>query len=427
MYEMINILATVALAALIGCSAFFSATETAYTSMNRIRLKNLAKEGDKRAEKTLEISEDYDKLLTTVLVGNNLVNILSSSICTWIFTENFGAVGVPLATVVMLVTILILGEITPKSYGKANAEKFAMRARRPLRAVMIILWPLVVVFKGIAGGLAKRMAKKDEEAVTLTEDELLVFIEEIEEEGTIEQAESKLIKSAISFDDKTVDGILIPRVDVVAVERGVSMDDLRDVLLSSGFSRIPVYEGSIDDIVGVVYAKDFYNWYFDGKEFDTSDVMRPVKFIPESTTLAKAFSEMQKSIVHMLIVVDSHGGTVGILSMEDLLEELVGEIWDESDEVQHAVTKEHDGSYSVLGDANVYEAMEAMGIELDTEGFDEYTVGGFIQFKLGRVPIKGDRLRDGNVLIIVRNVKNRRVRLAQFIVKEKPAAEPIAE
>lgn len=424
---MINILATVALAALIGCSAFFSATETAYTSMNRIRLKNLAKEGDKRAEKTLEISEDYDKLLTTVLVGNNLVNILSSSICTWIFTENFGAVGVPLATVVMLVTILILGEITPKSYGKANAEKFAMRARRPLRAVMIILWPLVVVFKGIAGGLAKRMAKKDEEAVTLTEDELLVFIEEIEEEGTIEQAESKLIKSAISFDDKTVDGILIPRVDVVAVERGVSMDDLRDVLLSSGFSRIPVYEGSIDDIVGVVYAKDFYNWYFDGKEFDTSDVMRPVKFIPESTTLAKAFSEMQKSIVHMLIVVDSHGGTVGILSMEDLLEELVGEIWDESDEVQHAVTKEHDGSYSVLGDANVYEAMEAMGIELDTEGFDEYTVGGFIQFKLGRVPIKGDRLRDGNVLIIVRNVKNRRVRLAQFIVKEKPAAEPIAE
>ncbi|NLL95195.1 MAG: HlyC/CorC family transporter [Thermoplasmatales archaeon] len=420
-------MATVALAALIGCSAFFSATETAYTSMNRIRLKNLAKEGDKRAEKTLEISEDYDKLLTTVLVGNNLVNILSSSICTWIFTENFGAVGVPLATVVMLVTILILGEITPKSYGKANAEKFAMRARRPLRAVMIILWPLVVVFKGIAGGLAKRMAKKDEEAVTLTEDELLVFIEEIEEEGTIEQAESKLIKSAISFDDKTVDGILIPRVDVVAVERGVSMDDLRDVLLSSGFSRIPVYEGSIDDIVGVVYAKDFYNWYFDGKEFDTSDVMRPVKFIPESTTLAKAFSEMQKSIVHMLIVVDSHGGTVGILSMEDLLEELVGEIWDESDEVQHAVTKEHDGSYSVLGDANVYEAMEAMGIELDTEGFDEYTVGGFIQFKLGRVPIKGDRLRDGNVLIIVRNVKNRRVRLAQFIVKEKPAAEPIAE
>lgn len=420
-------LAAISLALLVVCSAFFSATETAFTSMNRIRLKNLAKEGNQKAEKALKISEDYEKLLTSILVGNNLVNILSAAICTWLFTNAFGDIGVLLATLFMLIIILTLGEITPKSYAKANAEKFAMKATRIMIGVMIVLSPITFVFHKMSSSLTKRMNKEEEEQVTLTEDELLTFIEEIECEGTIEKTESELIKSAISFDDKTVDEILIPRVDMIAVDRNISMDDLRDVFLNSGFSRIPVYVDSIDSIIGVVYAKDFYNRYFESTDFDTTDVMRPVKFIPETTTLAKALAEIQKSIVHMLIVVDSYGGTIGLVSLEDLLEELVGEIWDESDEVQYPVVRELDGSYSVLGEANLYEALEFMGISLDTEGYDEHSVGGFIQFKLNKVPIKGDRFRDGDVLIIVRNVKNRRIKVVQFIIKEKPAVEPTVE
>ncbi len=395
-------------------SALFSASETAFTSANKIRLKNMANDGDKRASRALGLLEDYDRLLTTILVGNNLVNILSSSICTWLFTVMFGAMGVIIATVFMFIAILLCGEITPKKLAKMNAEKYSLKLGGFLHFMTVVLSPMVFFFKMVNKVTHTNV---DESDVTLTEDELVVMIDQIKEEGTLENTESELIKSAIEFDDKEVTEILTPRVDVVGIDKSESMEVLKDVFISSGFSRIPVYDGTIDSILGVVYAKDFYNRYFENKNSRIEDIMRPVKFIPETTTVAKALTEIQKSMVQMVVVVDSYGGTIGIVSLEDVLEELVGEIWDESDEVQHFIMRESDGTFTVLGDTNISDLMQEIGVEFDLGDYDEPTVSGYIQYRLNRVPVKGDRIENDRIKMIVRSVKNRRVRMVQVTVK----------
>ncbi len=401
-------------------SALFSASETAFTSANKIRLKNMANEGDKRAKRALTLLEDYDKLLTTILVGNNLVNILSSSICTWLFTVVFGAMGVIFATVFMFIVILLCGEITPKKLAKMNAEKYSLKLGGFLHFMTVVLSPIVFFFKIVNKVTHTNV---DESDVTLTEDELVVMIDQIKDEGTLEKTESELIKSAIEFDDKEVTEILTPRVDVVGIDKSESMDALKDVFITSGFSRIPVYDGTIDSILGVVYAKDFYNAYFKNRNAKIEEIMRPVKFIPENTTVAKALTEIQKSMVQMVVVVDSYGGTMGIVSLEDVLEELVGEIWDESDEVQHFIMRETDGSFTVLGDTNISDLMQEIGVEFDLGDYDEPTVSGYIQYILNRVPVKGDRIENDQVKMIVRSVKNRRVKMVQVTVKPQVREE----
>ena len=417
MEEVFVISCSVALVLLTVLSAFFSASETAYTSVSRIRLKNLVNDGNRKAEKALKLSENYENLLTTILVGNNLVNILASSICTWLFAAFFGDWSVIAATLFMLIVLLTFGEITPKTVAKRHAEKVAMLFARPLSFVMVILYPISFCFKALAGTMNP---KDEEEQPTLTEEELSVMIDEIEGEGVLEKSESELIKSAMEFDDKQVSEILTPRVDIVAVEKSASMEDLKKVLLSSGFSRIPVYDGTIDRIIGVIYAKDFYSRYFEKAKVKMEDLMRPVKFIPETTTVARTLTEIQKSMVQMVVVVDAYGGTVGIVSLEDILEELVGEIWDESDEVQYSIVRESDGSYAVLGEANIFDMMEEIGLEFDTGDYDGHTVGGYIQYRLNRIPVKGDRVENDEVKMIVRTVRNRRVKMVQVTLKKEP-------
>lgn len=419
-FQMVEtILLVFLLIVLICLSAFFSISETTFTSVHKVRLKNLINEGSRRAEKALVLAENYDKLLTTILVGNNLANILSSAICTWLFTLYFGAWGVALATLFMLVVILTFGEITPKSIAKRNPEKYAMALASALSFTETILAPVSWIFLKFSNLLGRNTMKEGNETPTLTEKELVVMIDEIEGEGTLEKTESELIKSAIEFDDKPVSEILVPRVDIVAVDKSISIEDMKHLFLSSGFSRIPVFDGTIDRVIGVIYAKDFYNRYFEGSNASIEDIIRPVKFIPETTTVARALSEIQKSMVQM-VVVDAYGGTVGIVSLEDVLEELVGEIWDESDEVQYSVVRDPDGSYIALGEANVYDMMKEIGIEFDTGKYEGHTVGGYIQYKLNRVPIKGDRLDEGEVTMIVRTTKNRRIKLVQVIPKKEP-------
>ncbi|MBO6084229.1 MAG: HlyC/CorC family transporter [Candidatus Methanomethylophilaceae archaeon] len=325
--------ASVALVFLVALSGMFSATETAFTGANRIKLKKLAEDGSKKAEKALRLIENYDSLLTTILVGNNLVNILSSALCTYIFTGMFGSLGVIYATLFMLVVILALGEITPKSLAKANAERFAV-AMAPIMSVLTVVFsPITWIFQKFSGAVAKRTNDPDD-SPTLTEEELRIMVDEIEEEGEIEEAESNLIKSAMEFDDKTVSEILTPRVDIVAVDKTTTMEQLKEVFLRSGYSRIPVFNGTVDQIVGVVYSKDFYQKYLNpGNDQRIGDIIRRVRFIPESTTVAKALAEIQRSSVQMLVVIDDYGGTVGMVSLEDVLEELVGEIWDEDEEM----------------------------------------------------------------------------------------------
>ena len=417
MDETLVVLSSVALVILIALSAFFSASETAYTSINKVRLKNLVNDGNKKAEKALKLSENYEKLLTTILVGNNLVNILASSICTWMFALFFGDWSVLAATLFMLLALLTFGEITPKTIAKRNPEKVAMLFASPLSFMMVLFTPISMVFRTLSGSIN---SEKEDEQPTLTEAELSVMIDEIEGEGVLEKSESELIKSAIEFDDKQVSEILTPRVDIVAIERSATMEDLKNVLLTSGFSRIPVYDGTIDRIIGVIYAKDFYSRYFEGTTTKMEDLMRPVKFIPETTTVARTLTEIQKSMVQMIVVVDSYGGTVGIVSLEDILEELVGEIWDESDEVQYSIVRESDGSYAVLGEANIFDMMEEIGLEFDTGGYEDHTVGGYIQYKLNRIPAKGDRVENDEVKMIVRSVRNRRVKMVQVTLKKDP-------
>lgn len=410
--DALTIASVFALLFLTAASAFFSSSETAYTSANKIKLKNLMNEGDKKAEKALSMIEDYDRLLTTILIGNNIVNIAASTICTWLFTIEFGEVGVVIATVFMVVVLLILGEITPKTLAKTDPERIAMAYSGLLSAIMTVLKPLAYVFMALS-----RRLSKNKDIPTLTEEELVVMIDEIEGEGTLEKTESELIKSAIEFDDKQVSEILTPRVDIVGIEKNASMGELKDLLISSGFSRIPVFDGTIDRIIGVIYAKDFYQRYFENKGGKLEDIMRPVKFIPETATVAKALSEIQKSMVQMIVVIDSYGGTVGIVSLEDVLEELVGEIWDESDEVKQYILRESDGSYAVLGDADIDDVMSELGVEFDLGDYDDHTISGYLQYKLNRIPVKGDRIEDDKVKMIVSSVKNRRVRMVHITVK----------
>ena len=411
--------ASVALVILVILSGMFSATETAYTGANRIKLKKTAEDGNRKAAKALALQENYDRVLTTILVGNNLVNILASALCTYVFTESFGSMGVLYATLFMLIVILAVGEITPKTLAKANAERMAI-AMAPMLSVLIVIFrPFTWIFEKFSATVGKHAPSDSEDSPTLTEEELRIMVDEIEEEGEIEAAESTLIKSAMEFDDKTVSEILTPRVDIVAVDKTASMEELKDVFLRSGYSRIPVYDDTIDKIVGVVYSKDFYAKYLKGeRDLKISGIIRRVRFIPESTTVAKALAEIQRSSVQMLVVIDDYGGTVGIVSLEDVLEELVGEIWDESDVVELDIVKDTDGGYTVLGDANINDLMEALERHIDVEEYDGSTVGGFIQYKLEKMPITGDRITVDDVTMIVTSVRNRRIKLVKVTVEE---------
>ena len=407
-----------ALAVLIILSAFFSASETAFTSLNRIRIKNMANEGDRRAKRTLAISENYDRLLTTLLVGNNLVNIAASSIATLLFVsllqdEGTGALA---ATVVMVILLLIFGEITPKSMAKRNAEGFALRVTPMLDIVITVFTPVTYLFTA----LTKRLSRNREEVPTMTEDELVVMIEVIEEEGTLEKRESELIKSAIQFDDIRVGEIITPRVDVVATDVRSDKESMRRLFRETGFSRIPLYDGTIDRVVGVVSAKDFFNRCSDDEGVKLTDIIRPVRFVPESTNIATLLNDLQKSKVHMAVVLDTYGGTLGIVSLEDILEELVGEIWDESDDIQYSMVRESDGSYSVLGETNIYDVMDEMGIRFDPEGYNDHSVSGYIHYKLGKIPSRGDKVEGDAFTIVVKSTKNRRIKEALVVPKALP-------
>ena len=417
--EPLVVWAIVALVILVILSGTFSATETAFTSANRIKLKKTAEDGSKNASKALDLLDNFDKLLTTILVVNNLVNILSSSLCTYIFTSRFGSIGVVYATAFMLVVILAVGEITPKSLAKSHAEKLATFMAPIMTVLTKVFTPFTWIFEKFSAVVAKGTNTDTEDVPTLTEEELRIMVDEIEEEGEIEAAESNLIKSAMAFDDKTVSEILTPRVDIVAVDKTVTMESLREIFLRSGYSRIPVFNGTIDKIIGVVYSKDFYARYFQtNRDERITPIIRRVRFIPESTTVAKALSEIQRSSVQMLVVIDDYGGTVGMVSLEDVLEELVGEIWDESDVVEYDIVKDTDDSYTVQGDANINDLMEVLERKFDIGEYDGSTVGGFIQYSLQKMPIVGDRVCIENVTMTVTSVRNRRIKLVKVSVED---------
>ena len=396
----------VALVILVGFSAFFSASETAFSSLNQIRLKSRAEDGDSSAARVLAMAEQYDKLLSTILIGNNIVNIAAASIGTILFTQMLGAErGATMSTIVLTIIVLIFGEVTPKSLAKEMPEKVATAVSPFLVLLMALMTPLTWLFtqwKKLLGHFVH-----SGEADTITEGELMTMVSEAENDGELTDRESELIRSAIEFDDVEVEEILTPRVDVVAVEDDIPLEELAQTFAESGYSRLPVYHGTIDNIIGVVHEKDFYIARLK-KATKIDDLVVPTLYTTGSTQISQLLRTLREQHHHLAVVVDEYGGTEGIITLEDILEELVGEIWDEHDEVTEDFRKQSDGSWLVSGSASVDDLYEELDLP-EEEDIDSNTVNGLVQEKTCHLPKVGDRFTLGEYDGVVTRTAKRRV------------------
>ena len=395
-----------ALVILVGFSAFFSASETAFSSLNQIRLKSRAEDGDSSAARVLAMAEQYDKLLSTILIGNNIVNIAAASIGTILFTQMLGAErGATMSTIVLTIIVLIFGEVTPKSLAKEMPEKVATAVSPFLVLLMALMTPLTWLFtqwKKLLGHFVH-----SGEADTITEGELMTMVSEAENDGELTDRESELIRSAIEFDDVEVEEILTPRVDVVAVEDDIPLEELAQTFAESGYSRLPVYHGTIDNIIGVVHEKDFYIARLK-KATKIDDLVVPTLYTTGSTQISQLLRTLREQHHHLAVVVDEYGGTEGIITLEDILEELVGEIWDEHDEATEDFRKQSDGSWLVSGSASVDDLYEELDLP-EEEDIDSNTVNGLVQEKTCHLPKVGDRFTLGEYDGVVTRTAKRRV------------------
>ena len=410
----------VTLVILVAFSAFFSASETAFSSLNQIRLKSRADDGDRTAARVLAMSEQYDKLLSTILIGNNIVNIAAASIGTIIFTKMLGAErGATVSTMVLTIVVLIFGEVTPKSLAKEMPETIATAVAPVLSLLMLALTPLTWLFSQW-----KRLLNHfvhSSESDTITEGELMTMVSEAENDGELTDRESELIRSAIEFDDVEVEEILTPRVDVVAVADDISLEELAQTFAESGYSRLPVYHGTIDNIIGVVHEKDFYIARLK-KATKIEDLVAPTLYTTGSTQISQLLRTLREQHHHMAVVVDEYGGTEGIITLEDILEELVGEIWDEHDEVTEDFRKQSDGSWLVSGSASVDDLFETLDLPED-EDIDSNTVNGLVQEKTCHLPKVGDHFSLGEYDGVVTRTARRRVTEVRLTPTD-PAAAP---
>lgn len=410
----------IALVFLVACSAFFSASETAFSSLNQIRLKSRAEDGDASAARVLAMAEKYDKLLSTILIGNNIVNIAAASIGTILFTRALGAErGATMSTIVLTIVVLIFGEVTPKSLAKEMPETVATAVSPMLNLLMVLFTPLTWLFSQWKRLLGHFVHSTEED--TITEGELMTMVSEAENDGELTDRESELIRSAIEFDDVEVEEILTPRVDVVAVEDNTSLDEVAQTFAESGYSRLPVYHDTIDNIIGVVHEKDFYLARLK-KETSLEELVKPTLYTTGSTQISQLLRTLREQHHHLAVVVDEYGGTEGIITLEDILEELVGEIWDEHDEATEDFHKQSDGSWIVLGSASVDDLFETLGLPED-EDIDSNTVNGLVQEKTCHLPKVGDRFTLGSYDGVVTRTAKRRVTEVRLTPAEKTEPE----
>ena len=398
-------------------SAYFSATETAFSSANTTRLKTLAEKANKRAALVCKLLERYDRLLSTILIGNNIVNIAAASIGTVLFTKWLGAErGATTSTIVLTVVVLIFGEVTPKTLAKEMPETVATAVSPVLSLLLTLFTPLTWLFSQWKKLLGRFVHSSESDAIT--EGELITMVSEAENDGELTDRESQLIRSAIEFDDVEVEEILTPRVDVVAVEDDISLEELAQTFAESGYSRLPVYHDTVDNIIGVVHEKDFYIARLK-KTVTMEDLIAPTLYTTGSTQISQLLRTLREQHHHMAVVVDEYGGTEGIITLEDILEELVGEIWDEHDEATEDFRKQSDGSWIVLGSAGVDDLYERLGLPED-EDIDSNTVNGLVQEKTCHLPKVGDRFTLGEYDGVVTRTAKRRVTEVRLTPAEKP-------
>lgn len=367
-------------------SAFFSASETAFTTLNRIRLKTEAEAGDSRAALVLSIAENYDKMLSTILIGNNIVNIASASLATIVFTHVLGDAGVSVSTAVMTVIVLIFGETSPKNLAKEHPEAFARFSAPFLRLLITILTPINFIFSQWKKLLNKIFKKKSDNR--MTQEELKTIVDEAQSEGGIDEEKGELIRSAIEFDDLTADDILTPRVDIVGIDEECPFQEISDIFLKNTYSRLPVYSDSIDNIIGIVHEKDYFSAQKSGIS-DIKQVMKKVLYISRTVKISDLLRTLQKTKSHMAIVVDEFGGTEGLVTMEDIIEELVGDIWDEHDVVIDYFNQIDDHTYVINCSADLHDLFEEFDLG-DSDEFESASVGGWAMELLGKIPSVGD-------------------------------------
>ena len=408
----------VILIVLVILSAYFSATETAFTSLNRIRLKSKADAGNRRAALALRLVDQYDNLLSTILVGNNIVNLSASSLATVFFTEGLRLQnGAVISTAVITIVVLIFGEVSPKSLAKEYPESFAVFSAPIMRILMVILTPVNFLFSLLKKLLSMVFHKEEDSGIT--EEELVTMVDQAEIEGGLDQHESKLIRSAIEFNDMEVDEILTPRVDIVAVEDTDSMDDIAQAFAESGYSRLPVYHEDIDDIIGVIHEKDFHAARYRGQT-DLKAITGPMLYTTGNTKISELLRILQREKAHMVIVVDEYGGTEGLVTLEDIVEELVGEIWDEHDEVIEEFKKQEDGSYLISCSADLTDLFDLFSIKGEC---DANTISGWVMEQIGRIPEEGDHFTSDGLDVTVTKVDHRRVLEIRVEVLPQPEDE----
>ncbi len=401
------------LVVLIMLSAFFSGTETAFTSFNRTRMKTLAQDGNRKAKAVMDVDDNYTKFISTMLVGNNIVNITATTISTLVFTKFLkgdAGLAATVSTIVMTVVVLIFGEITPKNLAKDFAEGYTMATVGLVKFIMLILTPITAVFS--LWRMLLGFIFKSEETASITEDEIITMIDEAQEEGGIDEHEGDLIRSAIEFNDLEVSAILTPRVDIVAISADDEISEIQETFRTNGFSRLPVYEETIDNIIGVIHEKDFNRMLYDGKS-DIKNIIHEVLCITEGMKISKLLREFQAAKAHMAVVVDEYGGTAGLVTMEDVLEGLVGDIWDEHDEVIENIIP-----VEMPEDAEEQVYLINCGMPLndltDIHEFDDdvlednATVNGWVLDSLGKVPEVGDSFDYKNLSVEVTQIDGRR-------------------
>lgn len=412
----------IAIIALVIASGFFSSTETAYSCANRIKLRTLATSGNKRAKRVLALAEEnYDKFITTILVGNNIVNISATTLATIFFAMVIkdGVDSSLISTIVMTLAVLIFGEITPKLIAKIIPEKMAMGVYPIIMFFYYVFYPLTLIFAGWKWLICKILRTKGDNVVT--EDEVMTLVEEAQEDGTLRQDETELIRSVIEFDDLEVGDILVPRVNIVAVDVSSSMDDIRKVFEKEGYSRIPVYKDTIDTIIGTIHEKDFFNAYLKGKK-NVDSIMQNAFYTTEHAKISILLRQLQKKKVHIAVVLDEYGGTLGMITLEDILEELVGEIWDEHDEEVSYLKKIDEDVYLVDGNALLSETFEYF--ELDgADDFEANTVSGWAIETLGEIPPAGRSFDYKNLHVEVTKSTVKRILQLKFTFEREIEGE----
>ena len=410
------------IAAMVICvilSGYFSATETAFSSVNRTRLKAMAEKGDKKAELALKLAEDYDKLISTILIGNNVVNIALASIGTLFFVDLMGDRGATVSTAVITVVVLIFGEITPKSIAKDYPEKFAMFSAPFINMLIVLLTPLNFLF-----GLWKKlvgMIFKGEQDAGMSQEELLLLVEEVQQDGAIDESEGELLRNAIEFGDLEARDILTHRVDLEAVPTDATKEEVAALFTESRFSRLLVYEDSIDKIVGVIHQKDFYT----GTgivDAPLKEIMTEPLYIHQTEKVDDLLQLLRTNKSHMAIVIDEYGGTMGIVTMEDILEELVGEIWDEHDEVEEPIQKIDDTTYILDGSVTLDDFCDHFDVKSDS---DSVSLGGWVMDQMECIPDEGDSFEYENLTITVSKTDDHRVE-AVTVTVNTPEEQPQA-